>query len=130
LIDTVVHAPSSARAATFRELGQSGELERRRLRLSSDAERLAAPVLGNLEFERGFIIRTPARPEGVPISEPAARLLALLDGARTVGEALAAFAGGLEPEAARRTGAAAVTMLQTLYSDGVFAPLEPAEAAP
>jgi hypothetical protein len=118
----------AARAALFRELGQAGELESRRLRLAAAAELLESPVLGDLEFERGFIIRSPARPEGVPVSTAAARLLALLDGERTVGEAIAALVAGLEPDAPQKFAAAAVTMLQTLYSEGVFEALEPPEA--
>jgi hypothetical protein len=37
-------------------------------------------VLGDGEFEWGVMARTPLRPEGIPLSTAAARLVQLLDG--------------------------------------------------
>jgi hypothetical protein len=96
--------------------------------LAAEAALAASPVLGTLEFERGLVIRTPARPEGVPVSTAAARLLALLDGKRTVAEAIGGLVERLDEEPGRRLASAALVMLQTLYSEGVFEELSPAGA--
>ena len=65
----------------------------------------------------------------MPVSSAAARLVELLDGERTVGEAITGLVEGLEPDAGQRLAAAAAGVLQTLYSDGVFEEL-PTAASP
>jgi flavin-dependent dehydrogenase len=115
------------RAAEFRELVASGSLGALRPSLAPGAALKEAPVLANLVFERGFVIRTEARPEGVPLSSAAARLVSLLDGARTVDEAAAILVEGLDESAARRLAGAAASLLQTLHVEGVLAGIsEPA----
>jgi hypothetical protein len=81
----------------------------------------AVPVLAGLTFERGFAIRTEARPEGVPLSAAAARLVELLDGSRTVAEAVGVLVAGLGADAAGRLTAGAGGLLQTLHVEGVLA---------
>lgn len=85
------------------------------------------PVLGDGEFEWGFVVATVARPDGVPLSNAAARLVSLIDGERTVGEVVTKLVEGLEVEDARRLGQAAFNVMQILYVDGVIAGFAGAE---
>jgi hypothetical protein len=119
----------TGRSEAFASLVRSGEIGERRLRLAQDAELRASAVLGNLEFERGYIIRSRVRPEGVPVSKAAASLLALFDGERTVTAAVSELVEGMGSAAAQRLASAAAGMLQTLYSEGVFEELSPAGSA-
>jgi len=118
----------SRRAAEFARLVESGALGDARFALAPGALVAASPVLGDMQFERGFVVRTAHRPEGVPLSPAAARLVAALDGTTTVDEAIASLVAGLEEDAARHLARGAATVLQTLYIEGVFEPL--AAAAP
>jgi len=108
------------RTSAFSELFESGGLEAARPLVAPGTVLEKAPVLGNLEFERGYVIRTASRPEGVPLSIAAARLVALLDGSRTAGEVVAELVQGLDPDSARRLAMAAANVLQTLYIEGVI----------
>lgn len=112
------------RNETFRGLLEGGRLENARPTLSPGATLERAPVLGNLEFERGFVIRTGMRPEGVPLSAAAARLVDLIDGTRSCGEIVGDLIQDVEPGAARRLAGAAASVFQTLFVEGVIASLD------
>lgn len=92
-----------------------------RPRLAPEATLARQAVLGDLEFERGFVVSTPAKPEGVPLSAVAARLLASFDGTRTLDEAVAA----LEVPASTRQQIARMLppIVRALYVEGFIASL-------
>ena len=86
------------------------------------------PVLGDGEFEWGVVVTTSARPEGVPLSAAAAKLLTLIDGSRTAAGVIAALIEGLPPERADGLAQAAASVLQVLYVDGVIERFEVPDA--
>jgi hypothetical protein len=81
-------------------------------------------VLGDGEFEWGYMARTPLRPEGVPLSAAAARFLTLLDGTRSIELAVAELVEGLTGEAAQGLARAALSVAQTFYVEGLVSQLE------
>ncbi len=87
------------------------------------------PVLGDGEFEWGVVVTTAARPEGVPLSAAAAKLLTLIDGERTVAGVVSALVEGMPPERASGLAQAAFGVLQVLYVDGVIDRFEVPSAA-
>lgn len=117
------------RTAEFRDLLAAGTLGGLRPALAAGAVLEEAPVLADLLFERGFVIRTEDRPEGVPLSMAAARLVSLLDGSRSLNDALEMLVDGLDATAARRLASAASGLLQTLHTEGVVAGISEAAAA-
>lgn len=117
------------RAGEFRELLSNGALGALRPCLAPGAVLEEAPVLADLLFERGFVIRTEDRPEGVPLSSAAARLVSLLNGSRTVEEAATILVEGLDDAAARRLATAVASLLQTLHVEGVLAGISEAATA-
>lgn len=78
------------------------------------------PVLGDGQFEWGVVVTTAARPEGVPLSDAAARLLTLIDGDRTAAGVVSALVEGMPPDRASGLAQAAFGVLQVLYVDGVI----------
>jgi flavin-dependent dehydrogenase len=122
-----IESARDRRAAEFRQLLAAGSLGGLRPRLAPGAVLEEAPVLADLLFERGFVIRTEGRPEGVPLSSAAARLVSLLDGSRTVEEAVAVIVDGLDPDARSSLARASASLLQTLHVEGVLAGISATE---
>ncbi|MBI5948307.1 MAG: tryptophan 7-halogenase [Chloroflexi bacterium] len=81
------------------------------------------PVIGEGEFVMSHVLTTTAHPEGAPLSPFVARVVALIDGRRTVAALLAALAEGLPPESAAKAVPHAVSAIRILYSDGAIAEL-------
>lgn len=108
------------RAGEFERLARSGELEALRPVLDTGAELRRQPVLADLRFERGFVVTTPSRPDGVPLSNAAAKLVSLMTGDRSVGDVVLELTATLPPEAARNLAGAAAAVLRTLFVEGVI----------
>jgi hypothetical protein len=64
--------------------------------------------------------RTPLRPEGIPLSTAAARLVQLLDGQRTTGEAAGELVKGLPPETAKVLASAIPGVIRAFMAEGLF----------
>ncbi|GAB4336871.1 MAG: hypothetical protein Kow0010_24850 [Dehalococcoidia bacterium] len=79
------------------------------------------PVLGDGEFDWGYVLISPAEPEGVEVSVLVATLMSLVDGHRRVCDILAEVADRVP--AAQREAAmdAAAAALRILYVDGTIA---------
>ena len=84
------------------------------------------PVLEGGEFVWGDVLVSGSRPEGTPISPLVARLLAALDGRRSLAEALEDVVADLPADRAGRMGAPLLTTLGILYVDGVIDGLDAA----
>ncbi len=84
------------------------------------------PVLEGGEFVWGDVLVSGNRPEGTPISALVARLLAALDGRRSLAEALEDVVAGLPTDRAGRMGAPLLATLGILYVDGVIDGLDAA----
>ncbi len=97
------------------------ELAHSRPCIVADAKVEKRPVLGDGEFEWGYVVATTARPDGVPLSIAAAKLVSLIDGERTVARVIEELVTGLSVEDGRRLGQAAFNVMQILYVDGVIA---------
>jgi halogenation protein CepH len=76
-------------------------------------------VLDDGRFTWGEALSSPQRPEKVPVSPLVAAVLAALDGRRTLGEVVAALAGGDEARA-RALGQHLPLIVETLHADGAI----------
>ena len=82
------------------------------------------PVVGEGEFEWGYVVTNPGNPEGTPCSGLVARMVSLIDGQASVGELLARLREGLEDNLANRIDSSALAALQILYVDGTVEHLD------
>jgi flavin-dependent dehydrogenase len=94
-------------------------------RLAPGARLERKPVLGDGEFEWGYVLTTLARPDGAPLSPLVAKTVSLVDGRRTVGDLLAELGAALPGVPTEQLAAAILPALQILYVDGAVAALEP-----
>ncbi len=81
------------------------------------------PVAGDGEFQWGYVLVTESHPEGLPCSNLVARLVSMLDGRVTVGEALESLAAEVEPGQQQQLLSSVLSTLQILYVDGTIAEL-------
>ncbi len=103
----------------------SGEAMRRAMpRMAGGAALRRKPVVGEGEFQWGYVLTTPDRPEGIPCSDLVAVVVSMVDGKTTVGDILgrvAARVGGAQAETVERS---AMEALGIMYVDGVVEELE------
>ncbi|MCE2403801.1 MAG: tryptophan 7-halogenase [Dehalococcoidia bacterium] len=103
----------------------SGEAIRRSVpRMSGGAALRRKPVVGEGEFQWGYVVTTPDRPEGIPCSDLVAVVVSMVDGKTSVGDILgrvAARVGEAQAEAVERS---VVEALGIMYVDGVVEELE------
>jgi flavin-dependent dehydrogenase len=78
------------------------------------------PVVGEGEFEWGYVVTNPGNPEGTPCSGLVAKMVSLIDGRASVRELLARLREGLEENQANRIESSALPALQILYVDGAL----------
>ncbi|MFN0147902.1 MAG: NAD(P)/FAD-dependent oxidoreductase [Dehalococcoidia bacterium] len=86
------------------------------------------PVLGEGEFEWGYVVASPARPDWLPVSAFVARLVAAADGRRSVRQLILDLAreSAVEPASIARPAVAAIGIL---YADGLIDELAPGAPA-
>jgi flavin-dependent dehydrogenase len=82
------------------------------------------PVLARGEFVWGEVLVTAGYPEGTPCSGLVARLVALIDGATSIGTLLARLGEGREAGAQASIERSTLAALQILYVDGAIADLQ------
>jgi FAD-dependent halogenase len=81
------------------------------------------PVLADGEFCWGYVLTTPARPEGTECSDLVAVLLSRIDGRATVGEIIAGLQSNVAEAQRAQVEGHALAALQVLYVDGAIAEL-------
>jgi 2-polyprenyl-6-methoxyphenol hydroxylase-like FAD-dependent oxidoreductase len=91
-------------------LGSGGRLERR-------------PILADGEFQWGYVLTTPTRPEGIECSDLVAVLLSRIDGRTTVGELVAKLQEGCHENQRGQVERSVLSALQVLYVDGAISEL-------
>lgn len=128
-----VHALESERAARRRAWGAAlsgghppAALLAAVARPSAGVRVERKPVLEGGELVWSDVLVSGSRPEGTPISPLVARLLAALDGRRSLAEALEDVVADLPTDRAGRMGAPLLTTLGILYVDGVIDGLDAA----
>ena len=89
--------------------------------LLAEARLERKPVAGEGEFSWGQVIATPARPEGVPVSDLVALVLAQIDGHRTVGDLFNRLASRIPPETLDQLRPGLLHALRLLHVEGVIA---------
>ncbi|OAI40280.1 hypothetical protein AYO38_06080 [bacterium SCGC AG-212-C10] len=119
-----VESERTQRNERFLAMLGDGSLEQSTPQLAGDSKLERAPVLGDLQFEWGYVVSTPLRPEGVPLSDAAARLVSLIDGEMTVAQIITELIAGLDRNAGGRLAQAAASVLQTLYVEGIIREFE------
>ena len=77
-------------------------------------------VLGDGEFVPGTVLRIPGRSEETPLSGFVARLVALIDGRRTLAEIAAAIDPGGDAERSAAVVANIANAARILYVDGAI----------
>ncbi len=88
--------------------------------LAPDAAITAKPVLGSDEFEWGWVLTSPARPEGVACSRLVADLLRRVDGRRSVEQLVRSLGASYPPDARPKIKDGALFALRTLYVEGAI----------
>ena len=106
---------------------RSAPLYRAVPRLAASAEVRRKPILENGEFVWADVLTSDGRPEGTPLSALVARLVAAIDGRRTVRDLLAALVEQSDSQI-DEVVPAALTALQILYLEGAVEGIE--NAAP
>lgn len=105
----------------LREPAAVAAFERSVPRLAGGATLERKPVVGAGEFVLAEVLTSAEHPEGAPLSPFVARLVAEVDGQRTVGEVLAAALGGVSERDAAKLVPQALSALRILYIDGAIA---------
>ena len=82
------------------------------------------PIVGEGEFVWGQVIVTPERPEGVPVSDLVALVVAQIDGRCSVGELLDRLGARIPPETLDQLRPGIAQALRLLHVDGVVAGFE------
>ncbi|MFN0095516.1 MAG: NAD(P)/FAD-dependent oxidoreductase [Dehalococcoidia bacterium] len=114
-------ARAEAFEAALARPGQAGTaLHDAVLCLAPEAKVERKPVLEGDRFVWGHVLGSPDRPEGTPIAPLIVRLVALLDGRRTVAEAIRDLAGEAGSTPAALTGPV-LQVLRTLVVEGSLA---------
>ena len=111
-----------------------GERKLRRARWASGREKLhqsiprltprarleRKPMLSGGEFQWGYVLTTPDRPEGIECSELVAVALSRMDGAATVGQIITRMQESSNPAQQAQIEESVVAALEILYVDGVI----------
>ena len=84
------------------------------------------PVLTGGEFQWGYVLTTPNRPEGTECSDLVAVLLSRIDGRTSVAELIARLQQGSEEPQTGQIDQSVLGALKILYVDGVIAELRSA----
>lgn len=124
-----ISAVESARAARHAHVGRLLEEDPARLlasvpMLHPDVRLERKPVLAEAEFVWGTVLISPSHPEGTPLSGLVSRLVALVDGRRTVGRIVGELTRGLANGQDEQAVPAALAALQILHADGAIQTLE------
>jgi hypothetical protein len=82
--------------ATLSQQFSNSELLRKLPKLIDQARLVKGATLGDGIYELGYLLQTPARPEGYPVIPPIALLLNLMDQTKTVGKLAKEVASTLE----------------------------------
>ena len=103
----------------------SGEAIRRSVpRMSGGAALRRKPVVGEGEFQWGYVVTTPDRPEGIPCSDLVAVVVSMVDGKTSVGDILGRVAARVGEDQAEAVERSVVEALGIMYVDGVVEELE------
>ncbi len=86
---------------------------------AADARVERRPVVGEGEYVWSETVVTAERPEGAPVSDLVARVVAGVDGRRTVAALHAELAARVPPESRERLGAHVAETLRLLHVEGV-----------
>lgn len=81
------------------------------------------PILGDGEFQWGYVLTTPGRPEGIECSDLVAVLLTRIDGRTSVGDLVASLQKGSSEATQKQIEQVVLSALQVLYVDGAIAGL-------
>ena len=87
---------------------------------ATDARIERRPVVGEGEYVWSETVVTPERPDGAPVSDLVARVVAGVDGRRTVAALHAELAARAVPEVRERLGAHVAETLRLLHVEGVI----------
>ena len=87
---------------------------------AADARIERRPVVGEGEYVWSETVVTPDRPEGAPVSDLVARVVAGVDGRRTVAALRAELAARVAPQSRERLGAHVAETLRLLHVEGVI----------
>ena len=90
-------------------------------RLAAGVRVERTPVIGDGEFEWGFALRSPGRPEGTPCSGLVAATLALVDGGTSVGEIIRRLHRGPAQAPVEQLRPLVLEALKILYIEGAIA---------
>ncbi len=88
--------------------------------LTADARLQRKPVVGEGEFVWGQVITTPERPEGAPVSDLVALVIARIDGSRTVGDLFDQLGEGIAADTLERLRPTLAQALRLLHVEGVI----------
>jgi hypothetical protein len=93
-------------------------------RLADGVGALRKPVIGQGQFEWGYVVTTPGHPEGTACSGLVATLVHLIDGAASVADLHAKLAEGLDAPQAAQVESTIAAALRILYVEGAVVELE------
>ncbi len=120
-----VESARDRRQARFQETVTGADTDPRRLqswapRLSGGARLERKPLLGNGEFQWGYVLITPERPQGIPCGDLVAAMLSLVDGRATAAEILGRLTAGVEETQAGQIVGNVLAALRILYVEGAI----------
>ena len=120
-----VESARTARQARFQETLAGADADPHRLqswapRLSVGARLERKPLLGDGEFQWGYVLITSERPQGVPCGDLVAAMLSLVDGRATAAEILARLTAGVEQAQAGEIVGNVLAALRILYVEGAI----------
>ena len=81
------------------------------------------PVLGEGEFQWGYVLTTAGHPEGIPASPLVAQLVSLMDGNRSLAQMLEVLSNSVDPARSAGLYQAALSTIRVLYVDGTVSEL-------
>ena len=114
---------STRRARLEGEL--SGPAMRRAVpRMAEKAALQRKPVVGEGEFQWGYVVTTPDRPEGIPCSDLVAVVVSMVDGKTSVGDILGRVTARTGEAQAAAVERSIVDALGIMYVDGVVEEVE------
>jgi flavin-dependent dehydrogenase len=91
--------------------------------LAADGRLERKPILASGEFQWGYVLNTPGRPEGIECSELVAVLLSRIDGRATIGELMARLQEGCNEAQRAQVQRSVLNAIQVLYVDGAISKL-------
>ena len=120
-----VETARTARQARFQETLAGADADPNRLqswapRLSEGARLERKPLLGDGEFQWGYVLITPERPQGIPCGDLVAAMLSLVDGRATAAEILGRLTAGVEQDQAGEIVGNVLAALRILYVEGAI----------